>query len=603
MLLFCGKCAYAQDFAVAETKAEPKPTPPVSKKKKAENTTEKILHYVGYLNFTDRTVDRMRSGKDVYEKYKGKVIRRVQIKILKPFGTDLDEPEKLEPNKAQKFANKLQVTTREWVVGNELLFHDGDTLMPVLIAESERNLWNRDNFKDVRLEVRQSFADTSEVEVVVYVRDRFSWSPYFKAQMDQIKGGIEFKNLMGIPQSILVYGGPKFRADNPYTLYAGYKYNNIANTHIDIGISGRYERLEKGGSLKIAKPFFSPFNKWGWSVKGELYREGALVPNIFAESIPSNVKYFKQDGWIAHSSPFTRSNEKNDLRRVIVAWRFKNYQYLDRPFLHNADYSLHYNSSWYLLSAIGVANWDYYLDKNIYSLGEAEYFTKGWNSAIIYGLHHDEEIGLRFCTGLKVNHGMNINHFGYWFTQLSGTGFLHDMEPEQINVAFVNTFFSAPIMIKKYYIRHFFKAKIDLGFLQPDGHNLIVNNESGDLRGFYYNTLQGQRSYTMSYQMNVYPPFKVLGFTSCVFAFADLAWVGQQGAWNNNKFAQSVGFGLRVRHMGLGIDYFEISFAYMPTSLPNQKPYNVIPNMRQVRATDRADLFTSGIVAPDGFDH
>src|SRR5579862_6968693 len=115
-------------------------------KKKLLNGLNKTLIYISYASYSDRTVDRPLTGPDEFETYKGKTIRDVDITVLDPYGVTIDKPHTDHLTHFQKFADKMQIKTKEWVVRNDLLFKSGDKVSPILFADTERNLWDRGTF-------------------------------------------------------------------------------------------------------------------------------------------------------------------------------------------------------------------------------------------------------------------------------------------------------------------------------------------------------------------------------------------------------------------------------------------------------------------------
>ena len=215
---------------------------------------------------------------------------------------------------------------------------------------------------------------------------------------------------------------------------------------------------------------------------------------------------------------------------------------------------------------------------------------------MLFGPQYDETVSTRMYAGLNVNHGIYFKRFGYWFSQLSLGYYNNDGKIEQITTGFKNNFFTAPVKMGHCNMRQFVTANFNLGFLQLPGHDFIVNDNNG-IRGLFYNGIRGNRSYTFSYQLNFYPIPKILTLTTCLFAFADIAISGKDG-WKDNQLVQAYGVGLKLRSLALGIDYFELTFAYYPgLKLPNQGQYNFLPEVDNKYALKRNDLFTSGVLS------
>lgn len=77
-----------------------------------------------------------------YQRFQGKVIRNIDIKVLN-FGIAITDTTKSFSNSAIHLANVLHHKTRAYVIHNSLFFHKGDRLQPFLIADNERHLRDR----------------------------------------------------------------------------------------------------------------------------------------------------------------------------------------------------------------------------------------------------------------------------------------------------------------------------------------------------------------------------------------------------------------------------------------------------------------------------
>lgn len=559
----------------------------------------KTLAFASYLNYSDRTVDRIITGKEEFEPHRGKFIRNIEIKIIAPYGVTIEKPEADRFNRFQKFANGIQIKTKDWVVRNDLLFKTGETVDPILFADTEKNLWERQTFKDVKIFLIPVDGTDNLVDVMIMVQDKWSWSLNFSVQFNKVTGGITFQNFMGLPQSIAVGAALNYRKDNFYSVYAIYKYDNIRRSHIDVKIAGDYSPLNKGGSLRISRDFFSANTKWAGHIKTSLYRESANVPNQFSSSIPTNTFYNTQDVWLATSIKMpSLKNARYDLVRMILSARMKRMDYLTRPYLRSADGTQTFIARTYFLGSLGFANWDYYVDHSVYYLGQAEYFNKGLNGALILGFDYDEELSKRFYSGVQLDYGKFIPKFGYLNSRLGYGGFTKKDSYQQILFKISEKFYSAPIKLgNRFVMRQIISADVNLGFNRPIGRELVVNNQNG-LRGVFVNYIRGTRSYVFNFETVVYPTFKILGFSSCAFMFADIAVV--QGVGSATTLSQAYGAGVRLRNLKFGIGYFELSFAYYPKiSIAGVKPYSILSDFRNRRAIEHDNLFEPTILTPE----
>ncbi len=552
-----------------------------------------------YLSYSDRTVDRITSGKDVFEPYANMLIRKVEITVLKPYGVSIEQPTATQFTKFQKFANKSQIKTKLWVVENDLLFKAGDRVNPLLFADTERNLWERSTFKDLKIFVIPVEGSYDLVDVLVMVQDRWSWNITTSVAFNKVQAGVQFKNFLGIPQSISSYVSLNFRKDNLYTVHGDYLYENIKRTQIDVNVGYMYDNFTKGGFLKIKRDFFSSKSKWAGHFKAEIFRESSLAPNFLAAAIPTNVFYNTQDIWLATSINPKFKDPRFELMRFIVSSRIYRKDYLSRPFQRSSDRSLNFLNRFYFLGSIGFANWDYYVDHNVFYLGQAEYLNKGLNGAVILGFDRDEELQKRFYSGAELTYGKNIKRLGYINTKIGYGGFTKKNSYQQVLLQFNTKFFSDPIPLgSKFFMRQFISASANVGFNRPIGKELVVNSTTG-IRGVFVDYIRGTRNYVFNFETTVYPNFKILGFNSCAFVFADIAVV-QQNSIRDYWLTQAYGVGIRLRNLSMGIGFFEISFAYYPNlRVPNMKPFRFLGDFKNNREILQDNLFEPDILSTD----
>lgn len=569
-------------------------------KKRFMEGMNKTFIYLSYLNYRDRTVDRVVTGVEEFEPYRGKIIRNINIEILDPFGVSIEKPENDHPSRFQKFANGIQINTKPWVIKNDLLFKNGQRVDPQSFADTERNLWERETFKDLKIYITEVAEDDDYVDVTVIVQDRWSWTLISGVQYNKAEIGLQFQNFMGLPHSITNTVSFNFRKDNFYTVGGNYQYNNIKASHIDIKGMYYYQPASVGGDLIVRRPFFSANSRWAGHIKTGIYKENKWIPNAFSDAIPTNVFVNTQDIWLATSFKLSSRNKvQTDLTRLVLSTRLFRKDYLARPFKRSADGELNFTKQFYFLGSIGIAQWDYYLDHSVYYLGQAEYFTKGLNTALIMGFDNDEDLSKRFYSGVQFSYGKFIERLGYLNSRASYGGFMKRSTYEQILFKVSTQFFTVPIKLgKRFMMRQFINAYFNVGFNRPAGYELVVNDKNG-LRGIFGDQVRGTRSYVFNFETDVYPTFKIAGFNSSAFAFADLA-ITQNSDVKGYNLSQAYGAGIRLRNLGMGIGFFDLTVAYYPKMpVTGLKPYGVLAGFENNRAIEKNNLFDWKVLQPD----
>ena len=178
---------------------------PKTKQTRAEKT-KKVFKFLSYFNYNDRGYGKDFSGVEKYEKFKGKKITCVDIVIFKPFGCTEDScPTKI--SKGQKFGNAIHFKGKEWFVKGDIFFKEGDEVNPTLFADSEKLLWQRNKFKDVKILIVEDSLNTDNVEVMVFLQDRLSWSVFLGYAAERIAFTASTFNFFGLPNTLSLFGG------------------------------------------------------------------------------------------------------------------------------------------------------------------------------------------------------------------------------------------------------------------------------------------------------------------------------------------------------------------------------------------------------------
>jgi hypothetical protein len=162
-----------------------------------------------------------------------------------------------------------------------------------------------------------------------------------------------------------------------------------------------------------------------------------------------------------------------------------------------------------------------------------------------------------------------------------------------------NQFYSAPVDLgRKFFMRQFINTITSFGFDRPSDREIAMNNYNG-VRGIYVNSIRGNRTYVFNFETDLYPRFKVLGFSSDLFVLANVALV-QQNSYAGGQLCVGYGGGIRVRNLSLGIGFFEFTFVYYPTfSVPGYKSYSLLATTDNLRGIPKDNLFSPAVLTPE----
>lgn len=489
-----------------------------------------------------------------------------------------------------KFANGIHITTKPKVLLNEMLVKVGDTIDPQLMADMERNIWNKNTYKDQKIILETVPTDSSRVDMKVMTQDLMSWNIVDIIGIKSSSIGIELKNFMGYSQSWNNYISLNYRKANIWSFHGGYAFRNIASSQINFNLDYNYDNFNKGLEMYLGRTFFASKTKWAGYVFANYYKQSAKENNFLASTITTNVVFNAQALWFAraYSLPFLRSKrDPNMAYKFILSAKFNRLQYGNRPFARSSDNTISFINSHSFLLGVGIARWDYFTEQNVDQLVKTEFFTKGINLAFLGGYAKDEETGGRYYTAFVGTYGFKVPKLGYAALRAKWGTYYYQEKPQN-QVLNMNLFcFSNSLNFgKKIFFRQLVRVNYNQGWNFAPNQDLYLNNDNGGVRGIFLNLLRGERTFSLSIEPNFYARFKVLGFSGSVFCFADLAMAGSgKGDYFNRKLLQGYGVGLRVRNLKLGIDYFDITFAYYPNmGRQDIKPWNFLGNFYNSKA-------------------
>lgn len=195
----------------------------------------------------------------------GKVIERIDILRLEVI-------ENRDP--APEFLNRFHTTSRERIIRQELLLHEGDRYVGVVADETSRNLRR---LSQVSLVVVTALEGSRPDRVRLLVIAKDVWSLRLNSNFTVGPGGLESlliepteSNLAGEQQSLAT----RFILfPLSYTLGAGYRIPRLSGRWLtfvsDANIiinraSGRPEGSY--GTVSISRPLYSTRTEWGWGI-------------------------------------------------------------------------------------------------------------------------------------------------------------------------------------------------------------------------------------------------------------------------------------------------------------------------------------------------
>lgn len=555
-------------FAIAQQKKgkEKKDSLAVYKRMERIASKRKFTRSVYHSVFKDSAsgvIIPLKVKKDDYDNYKGRIIRNIEIISLDPFGTTVNNPDKIIDNSLMKTGNKLHSKSKKYIIKNQLLIKKGDELDPLYLRESERILRKTPYIRDAKITIKKIPNSKDSIDVVVVVQNL--WSLLFTLTSDGPYYTLTLKetNFLGLGQSfensIIV------RPDSiPKAIFNGsYTVPNIRHSFISASV---YYSTSANNSIRgivVDREFYSPLTKWAGG--GSEILVNSLDPYISPDSsqshLPVQARY--HDYWIGRSfkiQPGKVDADRNS--RIVIAGRFLNTHYNQRP-SSSVDTNHLFQHSTFYLGSIGYSTRKYYKDEYIFRFGINEDVPEGSLFELIGGVEN-KELNLNYYLGAKTAFGHHYENIGYISSGLEYGTFLNSKQPERgvINCDF--TYISDRLKIRRYGIRQFVYFHITKG-LQRKAYESVNLNENKGLYGFESTTLKGKTKMYLNLQAIIYTPWNLIGFRFAPVVFAGFGMMGNENTTLlQSPFYQVYGLGVLIRNENLIIQSLRFSFAIYP---------------------------------------
>lgn len=206
---------------------------------------------------------------DPYEKFRGRIIRSVEIHTL-GFNQNLDDTTIVKDNLALRIANRVHINTKRSVIRNHLFFKQGDKFLPLLISDNESFLRNQPFLQDALIVVVPDEISGDSVDIAVLTRDVFSIGGSVNANTSRIRTELREENIAGSGSQISLSGIYDLDRKPQTGLGAEFILRNIRGTFLNCMAgfttfqnafnSGRFE--ENSSYLLLEKPLVNRYSKW-----------------------------------------------------------------------------------------------------------------------------------------------------------------------------------------------------------------------------------------------------------------------------------------------------------------------------------------------------
>ncbi|MGC9374431.1 MAG: hypothetical protein ACP5DQ_05245 [Bacteroidales bacterium] len=509
--------------------------------------------------------------------YKGKTIHKIEIIKLDVFGPELyDSSTTPLLNWIQKTGNKTHVKTRDFIINNNLLFSEGDTIDPTLLIDNERLFRALDYIKDATIQIAEVPGNKNLVDVLVVTKDVFSAGFYFDL-WDYRSGSLEIyeNNLVGIGHKIQgrwlidTYESP------PMGYAFNYKINNIGNSFIKSEIhyykAFNTEKIE----IKANRQLFSYNTKWAGHISFSQTSTLRDIKKIDTTLTNVRLNYATQDIWLARSFLVKTQNIKYANRtRLVIGARYTNNKFYKGPEV-SERYNFEYHDNQIFIGSIAFSRQKFYTSNLIYAFGKTEDIPVGLLTQIDFGFEQDEFFNRPYA-GFIFAHGLYHPKIGFLNFKTELGGLYYDDKIEQGVVKFNAKTISNIHYLKHIKWRNFLNINYTRGINRfPD--EKIYFNAKNDIWGFETDELYGLKKLSFNSELVAFTNLYLYNFRFVFFGFWDIGFIGpeNQSVFRNNLYS-GVGLGVRVRNENLVFKTFQIKFAFYPSVPSDINPFYLL---------------------------
>jgi len=485
----------------------------------------------------------------------GKIIRKVEIRRLGIFGTDINNPLSLNTSWIENLLNKTHLNTNEYIIRKNLLFSEGDTLSPLILSDNERILRQLPYIDDSRIivvPVSEEYAD-----VVVLVKDVYSLGASAEC-LSLNKGSVWLyeKNIFGmghelrlnVPWDSDLHGSPGFGMN--------YNVNNIAKSFINLGLYYMNGLGKTTYGFNLDRKLISSKTKYAGGIS---VRQLFTSEDLDTMPEPEPLKYNQQDYWLMRSFLI----DEKSVTRFIIGARYLNNNVFARPYILPDSYHSLQRYTMFLASA-SLSIQKFYKTNLIYGYGRTEDIPYGGLLNLTAGKEINE-FKRRIYTGINLSTGHSLKGIGYLYSSAGLSTFLNDGRTEQGLMLFRTSYVSNLLYPGRFRMRNFVKIDFTRGFGRYSDEYLSFERENG-FSGFRNDSLRTARQrLSVGLESVLFSPRKLYGFRFAYFAFADLGYLfGTNEVAGEGAIVSSIGAGIRIRNDNLVLNTFQIRLGYYP---------------------------------------
>ncbi|MES2747799.1 MAG: hypothetical protein V4648_05440 [Bacteroidota bacterium] len=498
-----------------------------------------------------------------YAPFENKIIRKITIETLDPFGYSITNTEDVPRNWLERFGNGIHAKSKNWTIRNYLLFKKTDSFDSIVVKESERLLQSQ-RFIRRAVIIPNNIANSADsVDVTIRVLD--SWSLIPSGSISSSKGNLEIteRNFFGLGLEVT----NDFR-QVPSTNKNGYTFRyiipNFKNTFIRTGVHYTND-LDESYTKEVfsERAFFSPLTRYagGVSFQERFYRDS--IPDINQVNFLQDFKFENQNYWAGYSFPLFRGKKEEDrITNLVTTVRHSSTTFTFKP-EDALDTFGYFSTAKLYLASIGINRRKFIEDSFLFNYGIPEYVQTGQSVSFTGGF---EEKNFKKRTYFGGRYALG-DYFAVGYLGLSAElgSFFNGSKTEQTTFRVELNYFTDLFEIGNWKLRQFVQPQITIGNNRiPIKYDSITINEENGIQGFSSNLL-GTKKMLVAFQTQSYSPGIFWGFRFSPFFNATLAMLSEEKtSVFKGQLYSKFGIGVLISNDYLVFNNFQLSFAFYP---------------------------------------
>ncbi|RZJ29933.1 MAG: hypothetical protein EOO48_06270 [Flavobacterium sp.] len=569
LLICCLQPAFAQE---KNTTAKQKDSARVYKKIQEYSKKRKFTKFLHGLIFEPiksrhdtKKVTRKKVPKINYSQYEGKIIRKINVETLDPFGYSEKDPTAVPKNYLSKAGNRIHLRSKALTIKNLILLRRNKPLDSLLLKESERLVRSQRFVRGVVITPVLIPGNRDSVDINIRELDAWSLIPDFAGSSSHGNFELTERNFLGLGHQFEnVYERDFKSGEDAYS--TRYTIPNIMNTYIKTSVAYQIN-LDRDyrKSINVERPFFSPFTRWAAGVYLDQQFRSDTLPDAENVYERQNFKYNSQDFWAGHAYQiFTENSESERTTNLITSARFLNVDYAESPTAVYDSINF-YSDEKFFMGSVGISSRQFVEDKFVFNYNIIEDIPVG--RAFVLTAGHQLKNGLkRFYGGARVTLGKYYK-WGYLSSNFEYGTFFRNAVSEQSAVTAESMYFTNLIEVgSRWKLRQFVKARMVLGSnRQPSRGDMLNLNEGNGLEGFSAPELFGTKKFMLGFQTQGYSPWNFGGFRMNPYLSYMAAVLGNaESGFSKSKLFSQIGVGFIISNDYLVFSQFQLSIAYYP---------------------------------------